>query len=629
MQKIAGRSFRRITMRQVAFHLGLAASAPRSDDPMRVTATPWAATIWAVNPWRDTQAVILAGHEKFLRRYVAKWGRRKLGHVAVVEYLEEGDEQAAPSELSIDERAERLADRARFRDMLAPVLVNGKLRPHAISVVAYPRVLWTLEQCSRLVGELESIREAELPPDETKAKAWSVMVKATMWAFFRPHTDGHQRIRERVTVAAAVRKAASLVTAVCADAESSGNPEFIAAADRLVQVLEKLRESAAFVPPTAPGLRFCTRGRACESGYLAWPSEMDAECGWPASLFGTEAQAHDTAHWRGPPAEGECIPATGWSELSTDLEAGTRQWTLVHDSKTVVLVFDALCALSFVGWLWPAAMEEELGTQPTCPDYVGPSLVIAAGRCAFAEDALGGLLTRLGARPFEHHEPDATCVTADELALRRRAAAVGEGPKPKLPWIGKPVEYVPRAGKALPAVYVAGVGAVSTPSSAALCFARRVVARRLKRRAVAEAAEARDDGPQLKRRAAAEAGEATGDGPQPLTADEARAAAAAEGLELEPSSSNETGFKGVKKRGSKYVANIKENSKLRHLGTFATPEEAALCCARRVRARRAAAEAGEATGRSRRSQRTRPGRQRRPRGSSWSRPRAVRRASRA
>ena len=53
-----------------------------------------------------------------------------------------------------DERAERLADRARFREMLKPVLVNGKLRPHAISVVAYPRVLWTLEQCSRLVSDI-------------------------------------------------------------------------------------------------------------------------------------------------------------------------------------------------------------------------------------------------------------------------------------------------------------------------------------------------------------------------------------------------------------------------------------------------------------------------------------------
>ena len=37
--------------------------------------------------------------------------------------------------------------------------------------------------------------------------------------------------------------------------------------------------------------------------------------------------------------------------------------------------------------------------------------------------------------------------------------------------------------------------------------------------------------------------------------------------------------------------------KLRHLGTFATPEEAALCCARHVRAAaRAAAEAAEARG---------------------------------
>ena len=48
--------------------------------------------------------------------------------------------------------------------------------------------------------------------------------------------------------------------------------------------------------------------------------------------------------------------------------------------------------------------------------------------------------------------------------------------------------------------------------------------------------------------------------------------------------------------GSKYSATIRENSKLRHLGTFVTPEEAALCYARHVRARRAAAEAAEARG---------------------------------
>jgi hypothetical protein len=151
-----------------------------------------AATVWAVNPWRDTQADILAGHEKFLRRYVAKWGKRKLGHVAVVEYLEEGDQQAATSE-SIDERAERLADHARFRDMLAPVLVNGKLRPHAISIVAYPRVLWTLEQCKRLVSELESIlRDAALVCGLASAKdaRYAQMLDEVLERFERRRAKG-------------------------------------------------------------------------------------------------------------------------------------------------------------------------------------------------------------------------------------------------------------------------------------------------------------------------------------------------------------------------------------------------------------------------------------------------------
>jgi hypothetical protein len=62
------------------------------------------------------------------------------------------------------------------------------------------------------------------------------------------------------------------------------------------------------------------------------------------------------------------------------------------------------------------------------------------------------------------------------------------------------------------------LGLFATPEEAALCFARHVGAERA-------------------------AAEARGDRPQPLTADEARAAAAAEGLELMPSSSSETGFR--------------------------------------------------------------------------------------
>jgi len=114
----------------------------------------------------------------------------------------------------------------------------------------------------------------------------------------------------------------------------------------------------------------------------------------------------------------------------------------------------------------------------------------------------------------------------------------------------------------------------ATPEEAALCYARHAGAER----------------------AAAEAAQARGEGPQPLTADEARAAAAAEGLELVPSSSGETGFKGVRKHSGRYKAHIKEKGKHRYLGVFSTPEEAALCYARYIGAERAAAEAAQARG---------------------------------
>jgi hypothetical protein len=79
--------------------------------------------------------------------------------------------------------------------------------------------------------------------------------------------------------------------------------------------------------------------------------------------------------------------------------------------------------------------------------------------------------------------------------------------------------------------------------------------------------------------------------PQPLTADEARAAAAAEELELVPSSSSETGFKGVYKRHGKYTAQVWEKDKLSYLGIYVTPEEAALNYARHIGAREEASAA--------------------------------------
>jgi hypothetical protein len=84
---------------------------------------------------------------------------------------------------------------------------------------------------------------------------------------------------------------------------------------------------------------------------------------------------------------------------------------------------------------------------------------------------------------------------------------------------------------------------------------------------------------------------------QPLSADEARAAAAAEELELVPSPTRNTGFKGVTKKGGKYTAQVREKGKLRYLGMFATPVEAALHYSRHIGAERAAMEAARAVSR--------------------------------
>jgi hypothetical protein len=81
--------------------------------------------------------------------------------------------------------------------------------------------------------------------------------------------------------------------------------------------------------------------------------------------------------------------------------------------------------------------------------------------------------------------------------------------------------------------------------------------------------------------------------PAALTADEAKAAAVAEGLELVPSLKSATGFKYVFKHEGKYQTRFKENGKTRCLGTFETPEQAALIYARHIGAERAAAEVAE------------------------------------
>ena len=67
--------------------------------------------------------------------------------------------------------------------------------------------------------------------------------------------------------------------------------------------------------------------------------------------------------------------------------------------------------------------------------------------------------------------------------------------------------------------------------------------------------------------------------PAPLTAEEAVAEAAAEGLKLERSS-NAAGYRGVNLQGRTYAAMLWRAGKGEYLGSFAVAEEAALAVAR-------------------------------------------------
>ena len=81
----------------------------------------------------------------------------------------------------------------------------------------------------------------------------------------------------------------------------------------------------------------------------------------------------------------------------------------------------------------------------------------------------------------------------------------------------------------------------------------------------------------------------------PLTAEEALATAAREGLTL-PRAVSQTGYRGVShvtgKKARPYQAWVCRDGKVERLGRFATPEEAALCRARTPEGKKAASAAG-------------------------------------
>ena len=134
---------------------------------------------------------------------------------------------------------------------------------------------------------------------------------------------------------------------------------------------------------------------------------------------------------------------------------------------------------------------------------------------------------------------------------------------------GKFQAHVREAGKTAKA---RRLGLFATAEEAALAYARHVGQERAAREAAAEARVER---------------------PQPLTAEQARASAVREGVELVPAN-NESGFRGVQHTHGKFNARVREGGRQRHLGYFDTAEEAALAYARRIGKERAASEAAAA-----------------------------------
>ena len=76
-------------------------------------------------------------------------------------------------------------------------------------------------------------------------------------------------------------------------------------------------------------------------------------------------------------------------------------------------------------------------------------------------------------------------------------------------------------------------------------------------------------------------------GPEPMPADDALAAAEREGLTLVRSTTNKTGFKNLqyykgRNKGRPYQLKLSLDGRTSHIGSYATPEEAALTYARLI-----------------------------------------------
>jgi hypothetical protein len=363
----------------------------------------------------------------------------------------------------------------------------------------------------------------------------------------------------------------------------------------------------SFAPPATGPIIF-GRARGLGLGGLGAPpgGQHEEHVGPPPASGGRSGWVIDTAcqlptpdgrmllHMRPPPPGGE--PLGRLPRLCSRRRRRSITWRLPDGLR---VRFSVRSELSFVVWAYPAQLAAQLPTEPLHPDYLSPAALVARSRVLTSTAVVGDALQGAwGGRPFEAVQLDASTIAL--WPAKPRA-----GPRPAfvpLPaWLSAPRELALDAGVVLPPrvqlrrspplptapVVEAAEMEAAEPEEGAGAARQRTdeeVAR-----AVGSEEEGMEATPSTAATAPVAAAAAAGLGRGTgitrdrkrkawLTADEARAAAAAEGLELEPSLNDETGYMGVRRQRGKYHSRrylSRENREV-YLGSFATAEEASL-----------------------------------------------------
>ena len=156
----------------------------------------------------------------------------------------------------------------------AAALCGELLNVHAFSGVGYQRRRWTLARCLKLLRELEAIARGEggatTPADKRKASRKAVLGARRDRLGLFPTAHGWLSAHPGARDGGGGRAQGRLAGEGGSGRRGAQRRPRIQRSGRGA-VNAVLRSEYDFKLPTAPGLRFCTKGKAVERGFLAWP----------------------------------------------------------------------------------------------------------------------------------------------------------------------------------------------------------------------------------------------------------------------------------------------------------------------------------------------------------------------